>query len=58
VGLPPSLSRVTFDATGGAAPAERWNVGTRLRDLEVAADGALWLLEDSPTGGLYRVTPK
>ncbi len=53
-----SLSRVTFDAKGGAAPAERWNVGKRLRDVEVAADGALWLLEDSPTGGLYRVTPK
>ncbi len=53
-----SLSRVTFDGKGGAAPAERWNVGKRLRDVEVAADGALWLLEDSPTGGLYRVTPK
>jgi glucose/arabinose dehydrogenase len=53
-----SLSRVTFDGKGGATPAERWNVGHRLRDVEVAADGALWLLEDSPTGGLYRVTPK
>ncbi len=53
-----SLSRVTFDGKGGATPAERWNVGKRLRDVEVAADGALWLLEDSPTGGLYRVTPK
>ncbi len=53
-----TLSRVTFDGKGGAAPAERWNVGKRLRDVEVAADGALWLLEDSPTGGLYRVTPK
>jgi len=53
-----SLSRVTFDGKGGATPAERWNVGKRLRDVEVAADGALWVLEDSPTGGLYRVTPK
>ncbi|MEQ1728950.1 MAG: PQQ-dependent sugar dehydrogenase [Vicinamibacterales bacterium] len=53
-----TLSRVTFDGKGGATPAERWNVGKRLRDVEVAADGALWLLEDSPTGGLYRVTPK
>ena len=53
-----SLSRVTFDGKGGATPAERWNVGKRLRDVEVAADGALWLLEDSPTGGLYRVTSK
>jgi glucose/arabinose dehydrogenase len=53
-----TLSRVTFDGKGGATPAERWNVGKRMRDVEVAADGALWVLEDSPTGGLYRVTPK
>jgi aldose sugar dehydrogenase len=53
-----SLSRVTFDGKGGATPAERWNVGKRLRDVEVAPDGALWLLEDSATGGLFRVTPK
>jgi aldose sugar dehydrogenase len=53
-----SLSRVMFDGKGGATPAERWNVGKRLRDVEVAPDGALWMLEDSQTGGLYRVTPK
>ena len=53
-----SLSRVTFDGKGGATPAERWNIGKRLRDVEVAPDGALWMLEDSQTGGLYRVTPK
>ncbi len=53
-----TLSRVTFDGRGGATPAERWNVGKRIRDVEVAADGALWVLEDSPTGGLFRVTPK
>jgi aldose sugar dehydrogenase len=53
-----SLSRVTFDGKGGATPAERWNVGKRLRDVEVAPDGALWMLEDSQTGGLFRVTPK
>jgi glucose/arabinose dehydrogenase len=53
-----SLSRVTFDGKGGATAAERWSVGKRIRDVEVAADGALWMIEDSPTGGLYRVTPK
>jgi glucose/arabinose dehydrogenase len=53
-----TLSRVTFDGKGGAAPAERWNVGRRLRDVAVAADGAVWLLEDNNPGGLYRVTPK
>jgi glucose/arabinose dehydrogenase len=52
-----SLSRVTFDGKGGATPAERWAVGHRVRDVAVGPDGALWLLEDSPTGGLFRVTP-
>ena len=39
-------------------PAERWDVGFRNRDVEVAPDGALWMLEDANPGGLYRVTPK
>jgi glucose/arabinose dehydrogenase len=52
-----SISRVTFDGKGGATPAERWNVGRRIRDVEVGPDGALWILEDSPTGGLFRATP-
>ena len=53
-----SLFRITFDGKGGATPAERWDVGHRIRDVEVAPDGALWLLEDSKTGGVFRVTPK
>jgi len=53
-----SLNRVTFDGKGGAAPAERWRVGHRIRDVEVAPDGAVWMLEDANPGGLYRVTPK
>ena len=53
-----SLNRVAFDGIGGAKPAERWNVGKRIRDVEVGPDGALWLLEDSPTGALMKVTPK
>ena len=53
-----TLSRVTFDGKGGATPAERWSVGHRLRDVEVASDGALWMLEDANPGGLFRVTPK
>ena len=46
------------EMAGGAKPAERWAVGKRIRDLEVAPDGAIWALEDSTTGGLYRLTPK
>jgi len=53
-----TLNRVTFDANGGAAPAERWSVGHRMRDVAVAPDGAVWLIEDANPGGLFRVTPK
>lgn len=53
-----ALLRITFDGKGGAKPAERWEVGRRIRDVEVAPDGALWLLEDAMPGGLFRVTPK
>lgn len=53
-----SISRVTFDGKGGAKPAERWAVGHRVRDVEVAPDGAVWMIVDSSTGGLYRLTPK
>ena len=52
-----SLSRIVI--TGAAAKsAERWSVGFRARDVEVAPDGALWMLQDSTNGGLYCVTPK
>ena len=53
-----SLSRVTFDGKGGATPAERWAVGKQIRDVAVASDGAIWLLENANPGGLYRLTPK
>jgi glucose/arabinose dehydrogenase len=52
-----SLTRIVFDGKGGAKPAERWSMGMRVRDVEVASDGALWIIEDSPVGGLYRATP-
>ena len=57
-GMNQTLNRVTFDASGGATAAERWNMGRRIRDVEEAPDGALWLLQDSESGGLFRVTPK
>jgi glucose/arabinose dehydrogenase len=52
-----TLNRIVVDGTT-AHPAERWSVGHRIRVVEVGPDGALWLLEDSPTGGLFKVTPK
>ncbi len=53
-----SLNRIVFDAQGKPTPAERWRVGYRIRDVAVAPDGSIWLIEDTATGGLFRVTPK
>jgi len=52
------LLRLTFDGKGGAQTAERWDVGHRIRDVEVAPDGSLWMIEDAKPGALYHVTPK
>ena len=52
-----ALIRVTVSGADAKA-ADRWALGKRLRDVEVAPDGALWLLEDANPGGLYRLTPK
>jgi aldose sugar dehydrogenase len=52
-----TLNRIIVDGAT-AKPAERWSVGHRIRDVEVGPDGALWMLEDSPMGGLFKVTPK
>lgn len=52
-----ALIRIITDGPN-AKVAERWNVGRRIRDVEVGPDGTVWMLEDSATGGLYRVTPK
>jgi aldose sugar dehydrogenase len=53
-----TLIRITFDGKGGAAQAERWAMGFRVRDVAVAPDGAVWLIEDANPGGLYKVIPK
>ena len=52
-----SLNRIVFDGRGGAKMAERWNVGKRIRDVEQAPDGTLWMLEDANPGALIHVTP-
>ena len=52
------IIRVTFDGKGGATAVNRWNVGKRVRDIEEAPDGSLWMVEDAKPGGLYRLTPK
>src|SRR3954470_23147870 len=47
-----TLNRVVVSGAT-AKPAERWDVGHRIRDVEVAPDGSLWLIEDDREGGLY-----
>ena len=53
-----ALARVTFDGRGGATVVQRWSIGKRVRDIEEAPDGTLWMLEDANPGGLFHLTPK
>jgi glucose/arabinose dehydrogenase len=53
-----ALIRITFDGKGGAQTAERWDMGFRVRDVQQAPDGALWLIEDAKPGRLVRLTSK
>lgn len=52
------LVRIAFDGKGGADEADRWAMGARIRDAAVAADGALWLIEDGRGARLLRLTPR
>jgi glucose/arabinose dehydrogenase len=56
--LTKSLVRIAFDGHGGAKAVDRWEVGHRIRDIEEAPDGSLWMLEDANPGALIHVTPK
>jgi glucose/arabinose dehydrogenase len=51
------LVRVSFRADRQPDEAERWQMDNRIRDVAVAPDGAVWLIEDSEDGKLLRLTP-
>lgn len=53
-----AIVRIVFDGHGGAKAAERWDMGRRVRDLEEAPDGSLWMVEDAYPGALIRLTPR
>src|SRR5690606_40454615 len=52
------LVRVVVDNQGNAMQVDRWSLGERIRDVAVAPDGALWVIEDGRNGGLLRLAPK
>ncbi|WP_026782846.1 PQQ-dependent sugar dehydrogenase [Pleomorphomonas koreensis] len=52
-----SLSRVTIDGTA-AHEDERFAMGARIRDVAVAPDGAVWVIEDENPGRLLRLSPR
>ncbi|HEY3948686.1 PQQ-dependent sugar dehydrogenase [Phenylobacterium sp.] len=52
-----TLNRIVIKGAT-ATSAERWSMGHRIRDVEEAPDGALWAIEDSAPGALWRLTPK
>ena len=49
------LVRVSPD---GTQQLDRWDLGMRVRDVAEDEAGALWIIEDSEEGGLYRLMPK
>ncbi|MGV6873250.1 PQQ-dependent sugar dehydrogenase [Pseudochelatococcus sp. B33] len=52
-----AIVRVSFDRQGGADEADRWDMGSRIRDVAVAPDGSVWAIEDANPGALMRLTP-
>lgn len=52
-----ALIRVALDGAS-ARVAEQWDMGTRIRDVAQAPDGAIWLLTDGRDGRLLRLTPR
>ncbi len=51
-----ALIRVDLDGTS-AAKAEQWDFGDRVREVEQAPDGSIWILTDGSSGALLRLTP-
>lgn len=53
-----ALVRVEFNADGTANEVERYDMGNRIRDVAVAQDGAVYVIEDDIPGRLLRLIPK
>jgi glucose/arabinose dehydrogenase len=53
-----ALVRIAFASDGQPDEVDRWDMGARIRDVAVAPDGAVWIIEDSDPGRLLRLTPR
>lgn len=56
-----AIVRVTLNSDGTAEEAERYDMAARIRSLEEAGDGTLWVLEDergSSKGRLLKLSPR
>lgn len=53
-----ALVRVAIRDDGHADEVERFDMGSRIRDVAVGPDGAVWLIEDANPGRLLKLTPK
>ncbi len=51
-----ALIRVDLDGTA-AAKGDQWGFGARIRAVDQAPDGSIWLLTDGSDGRLLRLTP-
>ncbi|MEM7763020.1 MAG: PQQ-dependent sugar dehydrogenase [Pseudomonadota bacterium] len=51
-----ALVRVEFEGDS-AKEAERYPMGTRVREIEQGPNGAIWILEDGDGGRLMKLTP-
>jgi glucose/arabinose dehydrogenase len=52
-----ALVRVVIQPDGTAAEAERYTWGKRVREVEEAPDGSVYVLEDEDGARLLRLTP-
>lgn len=52
-----ALVHVSFRPDGQPDESDRWDMGARIRDVAVAPDGAVWVIEDSDPGRLLRLIP-
>lgn len=52
-----AIVRVAFDEAGRPDEADRWDMEARIRDVAVAADGTVWLIEDGAPGRLLQLVP-